>query len=120
MIWNPCKYGLAVYLYGSSREEEPVGSVWWVQVVLHEGGSVGSIDQQHVVQPPTGLIAFGPLGGLLSPAETNSISLGEVWQGEQVDDGAAVGRGSRGDEHIQHEDLGDCVCMMMNSYMFMH
>lgn len=89
-----------MYLDSSSREEEPVGSVWRVQVVLHQGGSVGSIDQQHVVQPPTGLITFGALGGLLSPADTNAISLGVMWQREQVDDSAAVGRGSIGEENI--------------------
>lgn len=88
-----------MYLDGSSREEEPVGSVWRVQVVLHEGGSVGSIDQQHVVKPPAGLVAFGALGGLLRPAEANAISLGAMRQGKQVDDGAAVGRGSRGETY---------------------
>ncbi len=94
--------GLLAYLDGSSREEEPVGSVWRVQVVLHEGGSVGSIDQQHVVQPPAGLIAFRALGGLLRPAETNGIGPGVMWQGKQVDDSAAVGRSSSGKENTQH------------------
>lgn len=113
-----------MYLDGSSREEEPVGSVWRVQVVLHEGGSVGSIDQQHIVKPPAGLIAFRALGGLLRPAETNAISFGVMWQGKQVDDGAAVGWGSRGEESIQHKDLseyvsGGCV-YMFNCSMFMH
>lgn len=37
--------GLAVYLDGSSREEQPVGSVWRIQAVLQEGDSVGSIDK---------------------------------------------------------------------------
>lgn len=90
--------GLLVYLDGSSREEEPVASVWRVQVVLHEGGSVGSIDQQHVVQPPAGLIAFRALRDLLRPAEANAISPGLMWQGKQVDDSTAVGRSSRGEE----------------------
>lgn len=88
---------LSVYLDSSSREEEPVGSVWRVQVVLHEGGSVGSIYQQHIVKPPAGLITFGALGSLLRPAETNAISPGVMWQGKQVYDSAAVGRGSRGE-----------------------
>lgn len=106
--------GLSVYLDGSSREEQPVGRVWRVQVVLQEGGSVGSIDQQHVVKPPTGLISFGALGSLLSPAETHAISLGVMWQGKQVDDSAAVSRGSRGEEEkIQHGGVGESVCVVV-------
>ena len=88
--------GLLVYLDSSSREEEPVGSVWRVQVILHEGSSVGSIDQQDIVQPPAGLIALRALGSLLRPAEADAVSPGGQWHGEQVDHGAAVGRGSRG------------------------
>lgn len=87
-----------MYLDSSSREEQPVGSVGGVQGVLQEGGPVGSVDQQHVVKPPTGLISFRALGGLLSPAETHAVGLGVMWQGQQVDDGAAVRRGSGGGE----------------------
>lgn len=115
--------GLSVYLDGSSREEQPVGCVWRVQVLLQEGGSVGSIDQQHVVKTPTGLISFGALGSLLIPAETHAISLGVMWQGKQVDDSAAVSRGSRGEEKIQHGGVGESVCgsiYAIKSYMFMH
>lgn len=97
-----------MYLDCGSGEEEPVCSVWRVQVVLHERGSVGSIDQQHVVQTPAGLITFGALGGLLSPSETNGFSLGLMWQGKQVDDGAAVSRCSEGGGKIQVSE-GLCV-----------
>ncbi|TNN82025.1 hypothetical protein EYF80_007671 [Liparis tanakae] len=45
----------------------------------------------------TGLIAFGAMGDLLRPAETDSIRLGLVRQGKQVDDGGAVGRSSGGE-----------------------
>lgn len=86
-----------MYLDSSSREEEPVGSVWRVQVVLHEGSSVCSIDQQNIVQPPAGLIALRALGSLLRPAETNAVSPGGQWHRKQVDHCAAVGRGSRGE-----------------------
>lgn len=85
-----------VYLDSSSREEEPVGGVWRIQVFLHQGGPVGGVDQKHIVHPPAGLIAFRALGGLLRPAETNSIGSGGVWKWKQVDDGAAVGRSSGG------------------------
>lgn len=56
---------------------------------------MSSIDQQHVVKPPAGLVAFGALRCLLRPAEANAVSPGVIWQGEQVDDGTAVGWGSR-------------------------
>lgn len=98
-----------MYLDSSSREEKPVGSVGGVQGVLQEGGSVGSIDQQHVVKPPTGLISFRALGCLLSPAEAHAISLGVMRQGQQVDDGAAVRRGSRGEERNNVGVLVKCV-----------
>lgn len=97
-----------MYLDSSSREEEPVGSVGGVQGVLQEGGSVGSIDQQHIVKPPTGLISFGALGCLLSPAETHAIGLGAVRQGQQVDDGAAVHGGSGGEERYNVGVLVTC------------
>ena len=100
--------GLSGYLDCGSGEEEPVCRVWRIQVVLHERGSVGSIDQQHVVQTPAGLITFRALGGLLSPSETSGFGLGLMWQREQVDDGAAVGRGSEGRGTIQLS-LGLCV-----------
>lgn len=96
---------LSIYLNCSSREEEPVACVRRVQGVLHEGGSVGSVDQQHVVKPPAGLIAFGALGSVLRPAQTNTIRLGVMGKGQQVDDCAAVGRGSTGNEIT----LGSCV-----------
>lgn len=89
-----------MYLYSSSREEEPVSSVWRVQVILHEGSSVSSVDQQDIVQPPAGLIPLRALGSLLRPAEPNAVSPGELWHGKHVDHGAAVGRGSRG-EHTK-------------------
>lgn len=86
-----------VYLDSSSREEQPVGSVWRIQVVLQEWGSVGSVDQQHIVKTPTGLITFWFLGGLLCPAEAHAISLGVIWQRQQVDDSAAVAGSPGGD-----------------------
>lgn len=88
-----------MYLDSRSGEEEPVGSVWRVQVVLHKRSPVGSIDQQHIVQPPAGLVAFGSTGDLLRPAETNAISPGLMRQGKQVDNGAAVGRGPGGETY---------------------
>lgn len=89
---------LSLHLNGSSREEQPVGGVWRVQVVLEKRSFVGSVDQQHVVQPPTGLIAFRALGDFLCPTEAHAISLGVVREGEQVDNGAAVSRCSVGEE----------------------
>lgn len=90
--------GLSLHLNGSSGEEQPVGSVWRVQVVLEKRSFVGSVDQQHVVQPPTGLIAFRALGGFLCPTEAHAISLGAVREREQVDDGAAISWCSVGEE----------------------
>lgn len=90
--------GLSLHLNGSSGEEQPVGGVWRVQVVLEKRGFVGSVDQQHIVQPPTGLIAFRALGSFLRPTEAHAIGLGVVREGEQVDDGAAVSRCSVGEE----------------------
>ena len=88
--------GFSVYLNGSSREEQPVGSVWRVQVVLQEGVPVGGIDEEHIIKPPTRLISFRALGSLLGPAEAYTVSLRAMWQWKQVDDSAAVTRGSRG------------------------
>lgn len=62
---------------------------------------MGGVDQQHIVQTPTGLITFWPLGGLLSPAEAHAISFGVLWQWKQVDDSAAVGGGPGGDHMFQ-------------------
>lgn len=90
-----------MYLDSSSREEQPVGSVWRIQVVLQQRGSVGSIDQQHIVKTPTGLITFWSLGGLLCPAEAHAISLGVMWQWQQVDDSGAVGGSPEGDNTCQ-------------------
>lgn len=73
---------LSMYLDSGSGEEEPVSGVWRVKVVLHEGDFVSSIDKQHIVQTPAGLVAFRALGDLLRPAETNTISSGFVRQGE--------------------------------------
>lgn len=77
---------------------------------------MGSIDQQHVVQTPAGLITFRALGGLLSPSETNGFSLGLMWQREQVDDGAAVGRCSEGGGKIQLSE-GLCVVVFIITIM---
>lgn len=103
-----------MYLDGGSREEEPVGSVGRVQVVLNEGGSMSSINYQHIVQPPARLVALWALGGLLRPAESNAISPGVMRQGKQVDNGTTVGRGSRTKKNIQNESLecvwGLCLC----------
>lgn len=99
----------SAYLDSSSREEQPVCSVWRVQVVLQEGSSVSNINQQHIVKPPTGLVSFGALGSLLSPAEAHGISLGVMWQRKQVDYSTAVSWGSRGEE--KHSMLANiCVC----------
>lgn len=62
---------------------------------------MGGVDQQHIVETPTGLISFWTLGGLLSPAEAHQVSLGVMWQRNQVDDGAAVGGGPGGDNSYQ-------------------
>lgn len=61
---------------------------------------MGGIDQQHVVQPPAGLVALGTLWSVLSPAKTHAIGLGALRQGQQVDHGAAVGRGSAERQHV--------------------
>lgn len=71
---------------------------------------MGGVDQQHVVQPPTGLIAFRALGSFLSPAEAHAICLGVVREREQVDDGAAVSRCSVGEER-NNTGLLVCVCV---------
>lgn len=86
------------YLDGGSGEEEPVGGVRGVQGVLQQRGSVRSVDEQHVVQAPAGLVAFGALGRLLRPAETDAVCFGLMGQREQVHHGAAVGRGSGGED----------------------
>lgn len=66
---------------------------------------MGGIDQQHIVETPTGLISFWSLRGLLSPAEAHAIGLGVMWQREQVDDSAAVGGssgGGKGGENVSY------------------
>lgn len=83
-----------MHLDSSSGEEEPVCRVGRVQVVLQERRFVGSVDQQHVVQPPAGLVALGALRSILGPADTHAIGLGAVRQRQQVHHGAAVGRRS--------------------------
>lgn len=84
----------SVHLDSGSGEEEPVCRVGRVQVVLQQRGFVGSVDQQHVVQPPAGLVALGALRSVLGPAETHTVGLGAVRQRQQVHHGAAVGRRS--------------------------
>lgn len=68
---------------------------------------MGGIDQQHIVETPTGLISFWSLRGLLSPAEAHAVGLGVMWQREQVDDSAAVGGSSGGEKG--GENVSYCV-----------
>jgi len=81
------------HLDGSPGEEQPVGRVRRVQVVLQQGGPVGGVDQQHVVQCPAGLVALvPPRRGPLGPAQAHAFRPRAVRQGHHVHRGAAVGR----------------------------
>ena len=88
---------MSAYLHSGTREEEPVGGVRGIQRIFQQVGPLGGVDQQHVVQPPAGLVAVGAAARLLGPAHAHPLLFGAQRHWQQVHHRAAVRRGPEGD-----------------------